>query len=116
MTLVEFLLDRIAEDEEEANSLPDPLDAPLSHLSPFPAMTPWQRNRLEASSEYVHCTVSKARVLTECKAKRRILYIAKSLGGHYEPDAGRMAPEIIRHLAVPYADHPAYRQEWKPDY
>lgn len=99
MTLTKFLLARIAEDEEERYTAADP------DRSPF---TP-------------------ARVLAECEAKRRIvaLYlgfweIAKNIGLD-DPDAANVARnmyaglyEALRALAVVYADHPDYRDEWRP--
>lgn len=45
-----------------------------------------------------------ARVLAECRAKRRLV---EELGAFRRGAA-------LRLLAMPYADHPDYRQEWKP--
>jgi len=125
MTLTDFLLARIAEDEERAsrtsyywNEGPDLLDHIETH--------------------HVDLT---ARVLAECEAKRRIValhrparFIDVSIGvnstvclichfanEHY-PDAEgipRLMQELhpcgtLRYLALPYADHPDYRREWRP--
>jgi len=124
-TLTEFLLARIAEDEERAsrtsyywNEGPDLLD----HIE----------------TRHVDLT---ARVLAECEAKRRIVerhrparFIDTSIGvnstvclichianEHY-PDAEgnpRLMQmfhpcDTLRLLALPYADHEQYRQEWRP--
>lgn len=60
-----------------------------------------------------------ARVLREIEAKRRILYLAVQLpkvtastdmfDNHRDAWA-----EVIKQLALPYADRPGYREEWKP--
>jgi hypothetical protein len=48
-----------------------------------------------------------ARVLAECAAKRRIVSFAADLTEEGTDD-------LLRLLALPYADHPGYRQEWRP--
>ena len=88
MTLTEFLLARIAEDERRVGFvrgfIPDEGD----------------------QGEYIN----PARVLAECEAKRRIVehcdfdHLARSPGDPY----------VLRLLALPYADHPDYREEWRP--
>ncbi len=59
-----------------------------------------------------------ARVLAECEAKRRIIsdyqrYVAerrRAMGGwDTEGDS-----TVMKALALPYADHLDYRQEWRP--
>jgi hypothetical protein len=45
-----------------------------------------------------------ARVLAEVEAKRQIL----------DHLAYEWSSPILRYLALPYAGHPAYREEWKP--
>jgi len=71
-----------------------------------------------------------ARVLAECEAKRRIVAWCSERDRVY---IGTLATDIprekdfvpgalvhqtdaitLRFLALPYADHPDYRQEWKP--
>lgn len=78
-----------------------------------------------------------ARVLAECEAKRRILELHptheqlpyRAVGGemYRPPDPyycdcqcpdgiiyGKEPCDTKRFLALPYADHPSYRQEWAP--
>lgn len=67
-----------------------------------------------------------ARVLAEVEAKRRILdKVVPQMNDmtdqiHAEFGVGPMDPstyeslDLLRLLALPYADHEAYRQEWKP--
>ncbi|MCP9998011.1 DUF6221 family protein [Streptomyces werraensis] len=59
------------------------------------------------------------RVLADIEAKRRILYLAEQLpkvtastdmfDNHRDAWA-----EVLKQLALPYADHPDYRPEWRP--
>ena len=60
-------------------------------------------------------TWDPARVLAECEAKRRIIETARLMIDRY---AGGMlldfARETIRIQALPYADRPGYREEWRP--
>ena len=46
-----------------------------------------------------------ARVLAECEAKRRLIALGEK--DSYWDD-------VLRILALPYADHPDYREEWRP--
>jgi hypothetical protein len=102
MTLTEFLLARIAEDEDDARAAVD--DDP-NWLYP-------------------------ARGLAECEAKRRIVALHEAttdfsgevycwvcsnvertgLDTYLEP----MPCPTLRLLALPYADHPDYQPAWKP--
>lgn len=86
MTVIEFLLARIAEDE--ADALEDRGDTGMC----------------DALSG-VH--YSAARVLAECQAKRQIVQLAVD-GFTYNPN------QTMRYLAAIYADHPEYREEWRP--
>jgi hypothetical protein len=87
MTLTEFLLQRIAEDEARCG----PADA--------------DGLRFCDADEGDHYRA--ARVLAECEAKRRI--IAWYGDGGDVGDGG----EFLSILALPYADHPDYRAEWR---
>ena len=57
--------------------------------------------------------LSPARVLAECAAQRAIIE-----GDYWERNDGYVGIEVIedvfRFLALPDADHPDYRDEWKP--
>jgi hypothetical protein len=84
MTLTDFLLARIAEDEACADGLE------------------WD------DGNPVHQT---ARVLAECEAKRQIVEACAEVLAY---DAEALPQDVLRFLALPYADHPDYREEWKP--
>jgi hypothetical protein len=98
MTLTEFLLARIAEDEA------DPV---LAHAS-------WCH---EVSCD---CGLSRARVLAECAAKRDIIeeYVdcrdAPTRSGPAWELGLAVFNNVARRLAKVYADHPDYREEWRP--
>jgi hypothetical protein len=98
-TLTEFLLARIAEDEARVRvegihpGGPDGLGSVL---------TDWEERRW----------------LAECEAKRRIVSRCDMvLRGREEGmfDEGRAtdARDNLRALALPYVDHPDFREEWR---
>lgn len=103
MTLTEFLLARIAEDEAAARRA---IAGDVNEL-PFIACQCGRKIHLGVSSP--------ARVLAECEAKRRV---AEDYGpGAYfngSDPMDRLAYRWLCLLAEPYADHPDYRQEWRP--
>jgi len=86
VTLTEFLLARIAEDEAGAE-------------------------RAEFIADF-----NQARILDECEAKRRIVEECVD-GLRYDIDCGEghgtSFENILQILALPYIDHPDFRDEWK---
>lgn len=114
--LAEFLLARIAEDEANWRAVLD-------------------REREGTPATLVHGEHWATRVLAECSAKRKIverhkpvrswsggalqcehcadLCHSRSGLGCEDPDAPYPCPDI-RDLASVYADHPDYREEWRP--
>jgi hypothetical protein len=97
LTLAEFLLARIAEDEAEI-------------AAGFDFAT------LDSSGWMGHAaTWGRDRALAECEAKRRIVEEyreACSAGWAQELSGGLNV--ALRCLALPYAAHPDYREEWRP--
>ncbi len=99
--VAEFLLARITEDEEAARAC-----APL-------------RNWPDGGDEL---PVAPARVLVDCDAKRRIVWLHAgamfAVDCHPEDPAERAQvigiEKALRCLALSYADHPDYREEWRP--
>jgi hypothetical protein len=108
-TLADFLLARIAEDEADARRA-----AAADGLGPvWRAGTKWE----DMAGIYANggevadmpdtdvaphiARWDPARVLAECDAKRRIV-----------TECGWVT--VMALLALPYADHEDYRQEWKP--
>jgi len=100
--LAEFLLARAAEDEAT--------NAGLAHHHFCP-------------DNPCHCGLT-ARILRECEAKRRIVglcmeTLAVEIPGFPVDTAGfeearSLASATLRALALPYADHPSFREEWRP--
>ena len=96
MTLTEFLLARIAEDEAVAQDS-------LALYVP-------------GSSLYV-ARHDPARVLAECEAKRRIVEQWRNRYNEnpwLDDDETLDARDALRALASVYVDHPDCRDEWKP--
>lgn len=123
--LTDFLLARIAEDEQ---ALEDAAVAEAENLrrDGLPNSTAaevreyWLRPPGSTGDPVEDQPTPWRRWLAECEAKRRITelaiehqgYVDHELGG---PDTDPDEIEILRVLAVPYADHPDYREEWQPD-
>lgn len=137
VTLTDFLLARIAEDEALARAARKWTDRDWTHHQhgrhswvAADAAAPILEDMLDepepggAIVEFV-ASHDPARVLAECEAKRRLVdYAAFMLkawddkpGGAY-PDMTRRerhtANVILEALALPYAEHPDYCEEWKP--
>ena len=107
MTITEFLLARIEEDEDAARGVNRLL---------------WN-SRVALLDHDLYGLVSRHhpdRVLAECRAKRAIVELyddslkeqierrdASALG------AGLMLDDVIRALAAVHVDHPDYRKEWR---
>jgi hypothetical protein len=98
----DFLRTRYAEERAEAAKQPDGDDYPLS---------PWEIRWEETGdwNGYSYLRITKARLLADLDAKERI--IEDTWGG---PDHEEMWAHHLRLLALPYADHPDYRKEWRP--
>jgi hypothetical protein len=130
--LVEFLLARVAEDEEVARSA-RPQDGDPEY--PDYDRASWHEARCGYSmGEYMTdcgCGVP-ARVLAECDAKRRIVAWHRLIDGLDTEDdpvrgcgnciaSGMEPPYLIagpcmtvRLLALPYAGHEDYDEAWRP--
>lgn len=139
MTLTEFLLARIAEDEAVARRR---VGTGFHHFERIPHegkaggrigywLDDWQGSGFIDVTEHI-ARHDPARVLAECEAKRRIieLHHPKEPDGcdawndgrcivcvkfHADMDCEQMAYPCptIRALAQPYADHPDFDPEWK---
>lgn len=120
MTLVEFLLGRLGEDERHAH-------AALGILGHENEWWRWQRLHevpaiTRADARHIE-RWSPRRVLTEVEAKRRIVElhrrvypgrdICDTCGMFGESDVDWPC-ETLRLLALPFADHRDYRKEWRP--
>ena len=118
MTIVEFLLARIAEDEDCAQT-PFPAEwqaAPEETGQPIKAGT----YRVATCAESVMAHIARhdpARVLAECAAKRDLVELALGLADLHRMGDPTVPPnvgeDILRILATPYADHPDYDEAWR---
>lgn len=103
MTLTDFLLARIAEDEAAWGPIAG-------------RIAPWSVEL----HEWTTVTVDPARILARCEADRRIVEACTTpmpRFGQLPEDYERVPTDrddILRALALPYADHPDYRDEWRP--
>lgn len=110
MTLTEFLLARIAEDEAKALRITPGRIAANGH---------WRANSIEFGSAHDRETTAHiirwdpARVLAECEAKRQIVQIADEVSRRTTSSA-YWGSTLLHVLALPYADHPDCQGEWKP--
>ena len=95
--LSDFLLARVAEDEDVARAASNYQEPWAVYLSTY--LPGFGEMRFQA------LRWSPARVLAECEAKRRIVetFVMWQYGD-----------TILSYLATPYSDHPDYREEWKP--
>lgn len=124
LSLSDFLLARIAEDEAVAHAAAKVESA--SWWVDGPAQVSGKHWVYATGEKFTSRDVAEhiarhdpARVLAECAAKRRIVeelvlpYIAERrrlMNG--QPSWGDEHPDLLRILAAPYADHPDYREEW----
>ncbi|MEU6397860.1 DUF6221 family protein [Streptomyces cinnamoneus] len=118
--LVQFLRARLDEEVAEAAKLDDGDDW---------EMEPWQVRRDETGAwdSYAYLRIAKARVLAEVDAKRQIVSLHSDPTGHscsvkdetgYELNfadvGGGEACTTLRLLALPYASHPDFGEDWRP--
>lgn len=140
MTLTDFLLARIAEDEARVDTIPDWYctdsargegwgsrgDCPLCDGYMFDGTETATKDAMWEHMEDVH---RRTRMLAECDAKQAIVHLRQALDVEVrskarpgvkddEVDGLRMArfgvELAMKCLALPYADHPDYREEWRP--
>jgi hypothetical protein len=120
LTIVDFLLARLGEDEETAREADQRI---------FP--TTWREDFYGIRNEKIAAHVDRhkpARVLADCQAKGDLVGYAAFMLKAWEdkhsnratayPDMTRRerhtARLILEELALAYADHPDYREEWRP--
>lgn len=109
--LAGFLLARIAEDRQAAEH------------AKWAMQGQWFPTAEDKVDEFVR-HMSPARVLAECEAKRQAV---RAAAGYADMDwvdhnparigattAEEVLAKVLCLLALPYADHPDYREEWRP--
>lgn len=85
----------------------------------------WRGQTIESAGDQIAPHIARhdpARVLADCAAKRRIIERTGALAAHLN-ETGQTMPDrhsaelvdgILADLVLPYADHPDYREEWRP--
>ena len=112
--LVQFLRDRLDEDQADADKHQPEGNEPTWYL-----VATFEQNY--PCSPYLQ--ISKARALAEVDSKRRVLDLYNKLHDDPKRDSydettnGQISGLwfAIRSLASPYGTHPEYRPEWAPD-
>ncbi|MEK8228621.1 DUF6221 family protein [Oerskovia sp. M15] len=118
MTLTEFLLARIEDDEKVARL--------VSAESPTAVdRTAYWASRSGADTNVTVVTVDYQRLLAECEAKRQIIRLAYEATGYdldrdlerrsdAREDSGLdyVGERILRALALPYRSHPDHDEGW----
>lgn len=121
MTLADFLLARIAEDEAVALSASEDggewRDTGF-HIADNDGATVAASLSRVVDSEHI-ARHDPARVLAECASKRRIVeyvqVVSLALDGRVSEGARCViSDQVIQMLAAVYGDHPDYREEWRP--
>lgn len=119
--LTGFLLERIAEDEEQARIAVE--DA--HRFNPGTIDHHWHAGDVGGNSRYLEVTVGPHRALAECAAKRAIIVAAWDDHIKIESEWGAMRgqatlerdgdyPESLLALAAIYKDHPEFDTRWTP--
>lgn len=132
MTLVEFLMERIAEDEAVARAaIADDGGATEGFANQYAALIEppsgvgiAQGGFGEAAARMITTYAVPARVLAECEAKRRIVELHtpepfadaqdEMFCRHDQRTAGVWPCDTMRLLSSVYADHPDYDEAWRP--
>ena len=122
--LVRWLSAQLDEDERIARAVHGPVDGPLGKTwwTPEEVKTRLCDDQIHMSDAQHIAAWDPARVLREIEAKQRILVEHRQtqprwcavcdVPGDYQ---GReYACTTVRLLALPYADRPGYREEWRP--
>lgn len=92
--LIAFLRGEVDTDEDDANA------CLATVLTPGPAREWAEQAILEAEA--------KRRILARCEQAYR------EQGIYGEDGQEQLADDLLRLLALPYADRPGYRDEWRP--
>lgn len=120
MTLVEFLLARIADEEAVVREY-----LATEPRETYDSLTPWLPIRGNVEG-YDALAVPGQRLLLEAEGRRRLVrrhYERPSARAEGQPTAGVRCAECmngawpcftLRILAHPYAEHPDYLDEWRP--
>ena len=123
MTLTEFLLQRIAEDEAAARAAGSATFGLISHrggrlgwsdLAEIPVRRLAEFDDADSASFEHIARHDPARVLAKCEADRRIVEFLRP-DPAMPVDSGRfVAAGVLTLLALPYAEHEDFQEDWRP--
>jgi DNA helicase HerA-like ATPase len=130
MTIEEFILARVAEDEHYARLADEVEDDWQDVVQPITNALTQARPQEVWSKRYGHAFQhiarhDPARVLAECEAKRRILDRAANdiaaadakapdqITRSFDAGAAHEAYNVLLDLVRVWADHPDFREEWR---
>jgi hypothetical protein len=106
MSLAEFLLARIDEDEAAWRRM-----LGIVRGSGFPGGKIPDRVNYSSSTTVLPVPIIPAKLLAECEAKRRIVEVNSA--DTWAAAHVWMPAQTLRLLALPYADHPDYQPGWR---
>ena len=123
MTLTEFLLARIAEDEAAAHKE----DADYANTTLLPTYDSEHQARRNTERVLVECE-AKRRIVERCRPLVAVVWresdrlLASAFDEMHMPTLAHSAPiwpnghaeATLRDLALPYSDHPDYDEAWRP--
>jgi len=113
--LSQFLLARIAEEEAAAQAgFSNQADPENGWGQEGRAVTPHVGVIHEDVQRDHVVRWNPARVLNECSAKRRIVELGVCTACATEAQPCDHQADTLRLLALPYADHDDYNEEWRP--
>jgi hypothetical protein len=120
LTLTEFLLARVTEDETAARRAGSAAWANSHHniyltgdqSSEVIAVGPWDGDLGDAAEHMARH--DPARTLAECRAKRAIVAQYAAATPQTSGTDAQALEQCVMSLAQVYGDHPDYRPEWKP--
>jgi len=102
--MVEFLLARVADRERYAK---DTHDRDCETVPREGMYGPFPCNCGEPERVLAECEAARRRIVEDCDER------SLDLSGA-EPSAYALADRILRALSSVYADHPDFREEWRP--
>lgn len=114
--LINFVLERLAEDEERLDRPPHLADGQLAcklcGADLYSGMAGDRADDWATHMEFVH---QKTKALADVAAKRRVAGIARRMVNAGPSEVRGTGGAILLSLASPYEDHKGFREQWRTD-